>query len=195
MGHAGHRPPHAGDLEATRATAFALLARGVADRRHPFHTPVLGSVGADGEPRLRTLVLRGFDAGARTVRLHTDRRSGKAADIAHQPRVSLLGYDPGQRVQIRLSGHATLHDDDAVAEVGWASSRDFSRMCYAVEPAPGQPVAASPPEPLDPLAGRANFAVIRLVFDRLEWLWLAAGGHQRALFTWNDSPQATWLVP
>ncbi|MBC7430935.1 MAG: pyridoxamine 5'-phosphate oxidase family protein, partial [Rubritepida sp.] len=104
MGHAGPRPPHAGDLEATRATAFALLARGVADRRHPFHTPVLGSVGADGAPRLRTLVLRGFDAGARTVRLHTDRRAGKAADIAQKPRVSSVCYALGQRVQIRLSG-------------------------------------------------------------------------------------------
>lgn len=195
MGHVAFRPAHAGDLDATLQAAFALLARGVADRRHPFHTPVLGSVGRSGQPRLRTLVLRGFDAGSRTLRMHTDRRAEKAADIGAEARASLLGYDPGQRVQIRLAGHATLHGDDAVADAGWAASRDFSRMCYAVEPAPGQPVAAPPRAPLDPDAGRANFGVILLRFDSLEWLWLAADGHQRALFTWNDSPRATWLVP
>lgn len=189
------RPAHAGDLDATRHAAFALLSRGVADRRHPFHTPVLGTVGRDGEPRLRTLVLRGFDAATRSLRLHTDRRAGKAADIAAQPRACLLGYDPAQRVQIRLEGHATLHADDAVADAGWAASRDFSRMCYAIEPGPGRPVVAPPPAPLDPEAGRPNFAVILLRFDRLEWLWLAADGHQRALFDWQGDPGAAWLVP
>lgn len=195
MGHVQHRPAHAGDLDAARETAFAMLARGVADRRHPFHTPVLGTVGRDGQPRLRTLVLRGFDAPTRTLRLHTDARAEKAADIAAEPRVSLLGYDPGQRVQIRLQGQASLHRDDAVADAGWAASRDFSRMCYAVTPAPGQPVQAPPPAPLDPEIGRANFAVILLRFDRLEWLWLAAAGHQRALFRWDGGTPASWLVP
>ena len=195
MGQAELRAAHAGDLEATRQAAFALLARGVADRRHPFHTPVLGTVGDEGQPRLRTLVLRGFDAAERTLRLHTDRRAGKVADILARPRASLLGYDPGQRVQVRVDGHATLHADDAVADAGWAASRDFSRMCYGIDPAPGQPITTPPPAPLDAEAGRPNFAVIRLRFDRLEWLWLAAAGHQRALFTWEDGPRATWLVP
>jgi pyridoxamine 5'-phosphate oxidase len=195
MGHVGYRPTHAGDLAATLQTAFALLARGVADRRSHFHTPVLGTVGRDGRPRLRTLVLRGFDAAERTLRLHTDNRTEKAADILTQPRVSLLGYDPGQRVQMRLDALATLHTDDAVADAGWAASRDFSRMAYAVEPAPGRPAAEPPPAPLDPAAGRPNFAVILLRFDRLEWLWLAAEGHQRALFTWDAEPNAAWLVP
>jgi len=194
MGHVGFRPAHAGDLDATLQAACAMLARGVADRRHPFHTPVLGTVW-QGQPRLRTLVLRGFDAAGRTLRMHTDRRAAKAADIAAAPGATLLCYDPGQRVQIRLEGRATLHVDDAVAEAGWAASRNFSRMCYAIEPAPGQPVETPPPAPLDPDAGRANFAVITLRFDRLEWLWLAAEGHQRALFTWPDTPTATWLVP
>ena len=195
MGQVAHRPAHAGDLDATLEAAFALLDRGVADRRHPFHTPVLGSVGPGGEPRLRTLVLRGFDAATRTLRMHTDRRAGKVADIAAGPRVGLLGYDPARRVQIRLQGQATLHTEDLVADAGWAISRDFSRMCYAVEPGPGQPVGAPPPAPLDPAAGRPHFAVIQLRFDSLEWLWLAAGGHQRALFTWQGEARAAWLVP
>ena len=195
MGHVAHLPGHAGDLDATLQAALAMLARGVADRRHPFHTPVLGTVGRDGGPRLRTLVLRAFDAATRTLRLHTDIRAGKTAEIAAEPRASLLGYDPAQRVQLRIEGHATLHSDDAVADSGWAASRDFSRMCYAIEPGPGQPVGAPPPAPLDPEAGRAHFGVIALRFDRLEWLWLASTGHQRALFRWDGGTSATWLVP
>jgi len=189
------RPAHADDLEAARAWAFAQWARGVADRRSPFHTPTLATIGGGGAPRLRTLVLRGFDATTRTLRLHTDRRAGKFGEIAADPRVSLHGYDPGQRVQLRLEGHATLHTDDAVAEAGWAASRDFSRMCYAIDPGPGMPVEAPLPAPLDPAAGRPHFAVIRLEFHCMEWLWLAAEGHRRARFTWGEAPSAAWLVP
>ncbi len=189
------RPAHADELDAALAQAFAQWARGVADRHSPFHTPTLASIGRDGSPRLRTLVLRGFDAASRTLRLHTDRRAEKFAEIAAEPRVSLHGYDPGQRVQIRLDGVASLHTDDAVGEAGWAASRDFSRMCYAIDPGPGMPVGAPPPAPLDPEAGRPHFAVIQLEFFRMEWLWLAAMGHRRARFTWGETPSAAWLVP
>lgn len=188
------RPAHADDLDAARDQAFAQWARGVADRRSPFHTPTLATIGRDGAPRLRTLVLRGFDPQSRTLRLHTDRRE-KFFEIAAEPRVSLHGYDPGLRVQIRLEGVASLHAEDALAEAGWAASRDFSRMCYAIEPGPGVAVQAPPPAPLDPAAGRPNFAVIRLEFHRMEWLWLAAEGHRRARFAWGEDPAAAWLVP
>ncbi len=189
------RPAHADDLDAAREAAFALLARGVADRRSPLHTPTLATIGLDGGPRLRTLVLRGFDAPARTLRLHTDSRAEKFAEIATDPRVSLMGYDAGQRVQIRLDARASLHTDDAIAEAGWAASAEYSRMCYAISPAPGSPADSPLPAPQDAASGRPNFAVIRLEFHRMEWLWLAAEGHRRALFTWAPTPTATWLVP
>jgi hypothetical protein len=41
-----------------------------------------------------------------------------------------------------------------------------------------------------------HFSAITLTFARMEWLWLAAEGHRRALFTWTpDGAEATWLVP
>lgn len=189
------RPGFSGNLAETRAEAFRLLARGVADRRSPFHTPTLATIGADGAPRLRTLVLRGFDAASRTLRLHTDARTAKAAEILADPRCALHGYDPASRVQLRLSGTATLHRDDAEADAAWAASRPFSRLCYAQDAAPGTPLAAPPPAPRDEGEGRANFAAILLRFDRLEWLWLRHEGHERALFTWTPEEEATWLAP
>lgn len=192
------------DLDGTLAEAFRLIARSVADRRHPFHTPTLATLAVDGAPAARTVVLRGFDAAARQLRIHTDRRAAKVAELAAEPRASLHMYDPGAAVQLRLSCVATLHATDAVAEAGWAASRDFSRMCYAIEPAPGTPCAAPPPAPADAAAGRPNFCVVLLRIHRLEWLHLAAAGHRRARFTWSGQengdglgggPEAGWLVP
>ncbi len=188
------RPAFADDLAATREHAFALLARGVADRRSAFHTPTLATIGADGAPRLRTLVLRGFDAPTRTLRLHTDLRAGKCAELAADPRAALHIYDAHAQLQLRLSGRAVLHAHDAVAEAAWAASREFSRMCYAIGPAPGTPIDAPPAAPSDAAAGRPHFAVLALRFDALEWLWLDASGHRRARFAF-DPDSATWLVP
>ncbi|WP_027284420.1 pyridoxamine 5'-phosphate oxidase family protein [Rubritepida flocculans] len=190
------RPAFADDLAAARAEAFALLARGVADRRHAFHTPTLASIGLDGAPRARTLVLRGFDAETRSLRLHSDARSAKIAELAREPRAALHLYDARAQIQLRLEGRASLHREDALAEAAWAASRPFSRMCYALAPAPGTPLAAPPPAPRDPDSGRAHFAVILFTFARMEWLWLDAAGHRRARFAWGEAgEEATWLAP
>jgi pyridoxamine 5'-phosphate oxidase len=184
-------------LEDCRAEAFRRLARGVADRRCPFHTPTLATIGADGAPELRTLVLRGFEAGSRTLRLHTDARSGKVAELARDPRCALHLYDPAAKLQLRLAGRAAVHGEDAIADAAWAASRDFSRMCYAITPAPGTPVDTPPPAPRDAEAGRGVFRVLLLRFDQLEWLELAAEGHRRARFAWSadGTLESCWLVP
>lgn len=188
------RPAFADDLTATQAHAFALLARGVADRRSAFHTPTLATIGADGTPRLRAMVLRGFDAATRSLRLHTDARAAKAADIKADPRAAMHVHDPAAQIQLRLSGTATLHHGDAVSAAGWAASLEFSRMCYAIEPAPGGLAAAPPAAPRDAEAGLPNFAVILFSFAVMEWLWLDAGGHRRACFDFATG-DAHWLVP
>lgn len=183
-------------LEETLAEACRLLTRGVADRRHPFHTPTLATRGLDGAPAVRTLVLRGHDPAARTLRLHSDRRSAKIAELRAEPCCALHCYDSGAAIQLRLTGRATLHGDDGVADAAWGASRPFSRMCYAADPAPGTPVAGPIAAPTDAAAGRPHFIVILLRYDRLEWLHLAAAGHRRARFGWRDGqPAASWLAP
>ena len=63
--------------------AFAALAAGAADRHDAFHTPALASIGYDGAPALRTVILRRFDAAQRELQLHTDSRSPKAVSYTH----------------------------------------------------------------------------------------------------------------
>jgi pyridoxamine 5'-phosphate oxidase len=166
------KPSHAEDLAAVRAAAFALLARGVADRRSPLHTPTLASIGLDGMPRARTLVLRGFDAATRIIRLHSDCRSDKFAELARNPGCALHGYDAAAQIQLRLEGSATLHTDDTVAEAGWQASRPFSRIVYSAEPAPGTAIAAPIPAPQDEVTGRAQFGIDLYHSQRLYWLRL-----------------------
>lgn len=190
------RPGFADDLDETLAEAFRLLARGVADRRSPFHTPTLATIAADGAPSLRTLVLRGFDAPTRTLRLHTDARSAKVAELARDPRAALHGYDPGSCIQLRLSGEARLHSDDADADAAWSQATANSRLVYAQAAAPGTRLES--PE-LAPFIGNArdHFATLTLRFHSLEWLWLAASGHRRARFTWDGAVRtgAEWRAP
>ncbi len=189
------------DLDETLRESWRLLCRGVGDRRSPFHTPTLATVRDDGSPSMRTLVLRAVDPIHRHLRLHTDVRSGKFREIMARPGVALHFYDPKRKIQLRIDGRARLHRDDAIAAAAWDATRPFSRLCYRNEPSPGREIAdpssirvEHDPDAAD--AGRENFAVIRVEVDRLEWLYLAAAGHRRASFAWQDVKlSAMWLVP
>lgn len=177
-----------------------MLVRGAADRRHAFHTPSVATIGRDGAPRVRTVVLRAAEPATRTLRFHTDRRSGKAAELAADPRVSLHAYGAGEKLQLRLDGRATLHRDDAVADAAWAATRPFSRACYRLAAAPGQaasdPYAALAEAGEGPEAGREAFSAVTVAVERMEVLYLAAAGHRRALFDWRGGTlAASWLVP
>ncbi len=191
------RPAFVDDLSASLQEAFRLLANAVPDRRSPLHTPTLASLDDAGAPSLRTIVLRGFDAGARSLRFHTDRRSDKARGIARDDRVMMHFYDAALHVQIRVAGRAALHLDDAVADDAWAASQRSSRMCYAAPDASGAIVASPPAAPKDSDIGRPHFAAVVIGFHCLEWLWLAAAGHQRARFSWDEAGDLTaeWIAP
>ena len=191
------------DLEETRAEALRLLARGVADRRSPFHTPTLATIGLNNaHPRLRTVVLRAFDPARPSLRFHTDRRSRKLAEIRSNPQVALHAYDPAAKVQIRIEGWARPHVDDAVADAAWAASRLMSRQCYGAEPGPGSAIARADafmlPEPTEEATarGREHFCAVTVEIGALEWLYLAQAGHRRAHFDrTGDGWFGRWLAP
>ena len=182
--------------------AFRLLARGVADRRSAFHTPTLATVDLDGRPRLRTVVLRAFDARGPELRVHTDARSAKVAEIAAMPMVGLHAYDPGGRIQVRIDARATLHHGDAIARDARIASRAMSRVCYGTEPAPGSLIPAAdafvlPKSPDEVEAGAVHFVVVACRLTALEWLDLAHTGHRRASFAFaqDGAVAGRWLAP
>lgn len=198
-------PSHYDDLDGSLAEAFRLLARGAADRRSAMHTPCVASVGLDGGPQLRSMVLRGFEPALRRLRLHTDRRSGKVAEFARLPLAAFHAYDPGAKVQLRADCRVELLNTGPLADAAWSASTRAARVCYRIEPGPGTPIPsgggydwrAAADGAGEAEAGRASFAIVLLTIDRLEWLFLHAAGHRRAEYRWDEAGglAARWLAP
>lgn len=200
-GQPHHRPDFVDDLDGTLRHAWACLARGVKDRRSPFHTPTIATLGLDGRPRMRTVVLRAVDAGARSLRFHTDQRGLKSAEIRNDPRVAVHVYDGRGKFQLRAEGIAHPHEADALAQAAWEESQLMSRACYATQPAPGTrigtPGAFQLPQDETAISeGAENFSVVAILIERIETLCLDHAGHRRAEFDLTgDATRARWLVP
>ncbi len=184
-------------LEDVQADAFRCLARGVADRRSAFRSPALATVGLDGRPQVRTVVLRGFDAAARLLTVHSDLRAAKIAALRAKPAVALHVWDEGAQVQVRIDGTATISAGDDLARSEWARLHAGSRAAYGLQPVPATPLDDPADLPrVDEAAAFAQFAVLQIQLDRLEWLHLAREGHRRASFVWRDDAlDQHWLAP
>jgi pyridoxamine 5'-phosphate oxidase len=190
---------------------WTRLEQGSADRRHPFHTPVLATRGESGDPDLRTVVLRRVDRALRVICCHTDSRAPKVREIQSSERVAWLFYEPASGVQIRAHGRCTVHSgaEDAIACETWRGVHPDSRVCYAAPHAPScelqqwesnqspnaREIALTQPTSVD--VPPDTFAVLATVLDSIEWLDLHHDGHQRVRFTLSDSasPSAQWLAP
>lgn len=190
-------------LDGSFAHTWQLLSRATADRRSGFRTVQVATVAADG-PRVRTVVLRGVATAERRVRFHTDARSLKAEELLAQPAVEVCAYDAQAKIQLRLRGIAAMHREGPQADAAWAATAPYSRVCYRTPWAPGSlieaPGAADPGalerQPADPEAGRAAFVAVTVDVTRLEWLYLAARGHRRAVWHWDGNAWAgQWLAP
>jgi pyridoxamine 5'-phosphate oxidase len=159
-------------------------------RRTPFTLGYLGTVDAEGAPRVRAVILRRGDRERGELALATDRRSEKVGDITGNPRVALTVYDEERSVQLRIAGRARL-DDSAERERAWASlgphSRDLYRSPWApgtglpeeaghdVEPRPAETEA----EATTDAAAFERFAWVRIECERLDWLDLSASPQER----------------
>ena len=185
---------------------WRLLEQGATHSDDPFHWPVLGTVAAEG-CSLRTVILRQVNAAERVLVFHTDARSPKVQEIMKYPQISWLFYHPKKKIQLRISGHATLHTHDADADRQWADTRITSRLNYCATQPPGTPLdkpsSGLPdfllnkiPTLLETEVGRKNFMAIAAHIYSIEWLMLKTTGNRRARFEWDkDTLHATWLVP
>ena len=156
------------------------LVAGVVNRRHGFRTFTLATVGADGLPSARTMVLREADEKSRLLRFHLDARSPKFAELKARPPVCALFYGEEERLQVRVSGTATLDCGSGECRAVWNALPPMSREAYRTPFAPTAPRAAEvTAEPLSIADAFANFAVCRITVRTLEWLSLSSAGHRR----------------
>ncbi|UCH20912.1 MAG: pyridoxamine 5'-phosphate oxidase family protein [Deltaproteobacteria bacterium] len=193
-------------LEGVLEEIWTMLRHGVSDSKDPFHWPVLGTTGKNSAS-LRTVILRQFILPERVLVCHTDARTDKVHEITKSAEVCWLFYHPKKKVQLRISGHATLHADDQFADRQWAGTRITSRLNYCTTEPPGtfidKPSSGLPdfllkkiPTLLESERGRKYFMAIACRIDSMDWLILKAFGNRRARFDWDENGlTAKWLIP
>ena len=195
------------DLVGLEKDVWMRLLNGSLKYKDALHNPVVANINQHGV-NIRTVVLRTVNITNKQLAFHTDIRSGKWNELQQHNNISWLFYDAPGKIQIRLSGTATLHQDDEVAEKAWTASTMSSRKIYlgetrpsaiAASPVSGLPAAfeANDPTPKESNAGRKNFGVVNTTVTWMEWLWLNSKGQRRAGFKYfeDKSFSAEWLIP
>jgi len=151
----------------------------------------LASVAADGTPRVRTLVFRGW-AGAASLDLLTDGRSAKPAELTLQPATELCWLLPRARAQFRLRGQ--LEELPAELELQerqrhWQALTPGGRALWGW-PSPGEPFSTEAPFPSE-LPAEAplpeHFQLLRIGLSQVELLELTGHPHRRR--RWRSETQ------
>lgn len=150
----------------------------------------LASVAADGTPRVRTLVFRGWsDEG--DLELLSDARSEKPGELSAQGQVELCWLFRKAREQFRLRGIAQLlsaGDDPEALNAHWQRLAPAGRSVWAW-PHPGEPFEAAGPWPDSIADGEPpppHLLLIRIQIQRVEQLDLKAHPHRRCCWERGD---------
>ena len=150
----------------------------------------LASVAADGTPRVRTLVFRGWsDEG--DLELLSDARSEKPGELSAQVQVELCWLFRKAREQFRLRGIAQLlsaGDDPEALNAHWQRLAPAGRSVWAW-PHPGEPFEAAGPWPDSIADGEPpppHLLLIRIQIQRVEQLDLKAHPHRRCCWERGD---------
>jgi pyridoxamine 5'-phosphate oxidase len=143
----------------------------------------LATLAADGTPRVRTLVFRGW-AGSTALDLLTDGRSAKPAELVHQPAVEVCWLLPRARSQFRLRGSLqTLapEQEQRERERHWQMLSPGGRALWGWPP-PGEPFdpeAAFPEQLPDGSPLPDQFLLLRIALAQVELLELTGHPHRR----------------
>ena len=154
----------------------------------------LATIAADGTPRVRTLVFRGW-AGAAALDLLTDGRSAKATELRQQPAVELCWLLPRARCQFRLRGEVMVLGADMEEHQRQRFWQELSPSARALwgwpEPgAPLEPDAVFPAEIGKEVPMPRHFQLLRIALQQVELLQLTDHPHRRS--RWRL--EAGWAV-
>lgn len=195
------------NLDGLEKDCWVRLLNGSLRYKDPLHNPAIANVNKLGV-NMRTVVLRKVWTETKQLAFNTDTRSGKWDELKDDNKLSWLFYDQEHKLQIRVSGTSTLHQNDIIADEAWTASSMSSRKIYMIEPGPstvtskpenGLPAAFETADPTaeQSIAGRKNFGTVITKVLWMEWLWLNSKGHRRAEFNYKEdgSFKTDWLIP
>ena len=193
------------DINEIEKKFWSLLTEAVKERSSEFRTPVF-ICGNEKDLDGRVVVLRKADQKNNFIQFHSDIRSSKIEKIKKNPNCSILFYGKKEKIQLRLKTECEVNFNNEITKESWKKTGHVSRKCYLVNNGPGT-VSDKPTSGLngkfdnfdftkeESEEGYKNFSVIRCKIISIEWLYLAAKGHRRALINFKGSKKFTWLVP
>lgn len=198
---------HANDLNAALIFAHEALNAAAGNRTSPARLLALATMGLDGSPQARTVMLREFRADSHDLTIHTDVRTPKVAEMRRAPGAQCVFWDQTRELQLRLSGKVSVHDGDELARAAWEGVDLAGRFSYLTDLPPSREIGGPTsgreamdgrlPLPQEAALGWDNFAVLVLKLTEIDWVLLDGAGHRRARFTFDDQglAAATWLIP
>tara|TARA_A100001011_G_scaffold363456_1_gene413373 strand:+ start:190 stop:789 length:600 start_codon:yes stop_codon:yes gene_type:complete len=198
------QPAYYENLGEIQKKLWAMLDDAVVNRSSPFRIPVFicaDENNIDG----RIVVLRKSDKSNSILQFHTDLRSQKVDILKKNDKASLVFYDKEEKIQLRIKVNCEINNQNITTKEAWKKTQHISRRCYLVDGGPGiiskVPTSGmiSKLEDFDYTMkqsekGYKNFTVIKCKIKSIEWLYLAAKGHRRAIFDFEKN-ENNWLVP
>ena len=197
-------PANYENLEEIQKKLWSMLDDAVVNRNSPFRIPVF--ICADqNDIDGRIVVLRKSDQNNNLLQFHTDLRSQKVNILKKNKNASLVFYDKEQKIQLRAKVICEINNKNSISEESWKKTQHISRRCYLTDSAPGS-LSGSPTSGMiskledfdytmeQSEKGYENFTVIKCEIKSIEWLYLAAKGHRRAIFNLINNKK-NWLVP
>lgn len=175
-----------------RQRIWMELQRATQDRHSEWRTPVLATLGPQGAPDARTVVLRHADAKLSHLHIYTDSRSPKVAALADQPSAMLVFWSKRLSWQLRVRAHMSVQTAGPQVDAVWDRvSQSAAAGDYLSAAAPGDALPGEQAPPADP-GQPHHLAILVAQVQEIDWLELARSGHRRALLgadTWE------WRVP
>ena len=198
------QPAYYENLEEIQNKYWSMLEDAVSNRASSFRIPVFICSHQD-EVDGRIVVLRKSDRENNLLQFHTDFRSPKVEILKNNNKASLLFYDKEEKIQLRVKVNCEINNQNSITEESWKKTQHISRRCYLTDSPPGtsseNPTSGmiSKLEDFDftmdqSEKGFKNFTVIKCNIRSIEWLYLAAKGHRRAMFD-IENKKESWLVP
>ncbi len=126
----------------------------------------------------------------------TDLRSSKISQLNSNPRVSLLLFDPVDKIQVIVEGSARVYHQSDLTRQFWNQIPDALRKPYSPIARPGTEIQL----PEDAHEWPENitdeyFAVIKVSPEKFEVLEINGLAHYRAKFSIGNGWQGMWLAP
>ncbi|MGT2477699.1 pyridoxamine 5'-phosphate oxidase family protein [Paraburkholderia terrae] len=189
-------------LEDIYARMWDCLAAAVCEENNPFKVMQAATIGLDGGPNVRSVLLRSVSERENLLTFHTDLPSPKIADLSREPCIALVAVDLVRNLQIRVSDEASIVRSGQARLHAWRSS-PHDLLVYRAQLAPGTPIS-DPEDALrqthpvpDPDEGLKHFCVVEVRPATLEKLeHLTVGRQQRARFVrQGDIWLRNWIAP